>query len=404
MKINKAYKLRIYPTVKQGQRLLQIIGACRFVWNYYLERRKAEYLENKSTMNYYDCAKDLTELRRQPGTGWLADVLTHPLQQSLRDLDGAYNRFFKKVSQFPKFKSKHHSIQSFRVPANWRIRGNHIQVHRGLLLRFRGTLPVGEPKSLTIKLEGDKWYAVILTEQDIAPEPKTGPAIGIDLGLKDLAITSEGKRYANLRPRKLAQQKIKKASQSLARKQRGSNRRAKAKQELTRLHAKVRFQRMNHIHQISHCITSENQAVIVCEDLGVRDMMGNHRLAGSIADAAWRELLRQLEYKQVWRGGEFEKIDRYFPSSKTCSACGHLLGSLPLSVREWTCPKCKEVHDRDVNAARVILQQGARNVPCVENSESTTTGSMKREYQPANPVGLSKDNSVKELQEERELG
>jgi putative transposase len=360
MQVNKAYKLALYPNESQEQRLWQIVGACRFIWNHYLEERKTAYLERGENMNYAACAKDLTGFKKLPKIMWLNGVPVHPLQQSLRDLDVAFNKFFRKQARFPKFKSRKNAVHAFRIPVGWRLRGNKIQTERDVHILGRGTFPPEEAvlKALTIKNENGRWFAVILVEQEIEPALKTGEPIGIDLGLTDLIITSDGKRWPNLKPRRSIQRSIKRASQDLARKQKGSNRRAKAKQRLTRLYRKAANRRMNHLHQTSHRITSENQAVIVCEDLAVKNMMCNHSLAGSIADASWAELLRQIEYKQLWRGGQFVKIDRFFPSSKTCSECQFILGYLSLNDRRWTCPGCGTEHDRDVNAAKMILKQG----------------------------------------------
>lgn len=384
MEIKKAYRLRLYPTSSQEQRLIEIVGGCRFVWNYYLEKRKMEYLENKKSMNYHACAKDLTSLKKQTEYLWLKNIPSQALQQSLRNLEIAYVNFFKKRARYPRFKSKHNIQQSFRMPTVWKLKGNKIQIQKGVLIRARGTFPIGTLKSITIiRISTGKWFASIVTEQIIKPKKKTGKPIGIDLGIKYLAVTSEGKRYENIRPRKTSQAEIKKLSQSLSRKQKGSNRRAKAKLELSRLHEKISNQRMNHLHQTSHRITSENQAVIVCEDLSVKNMMQNHRLAGSIADVSWGEFIRQLEYKQEWTGGKLVKIDRFFPSSKTCSDCGFILESLNLWIREWTCPKCGSIHDRDINAAKNILQQepgndSARRVQRISGKLEKVTGSMKR--------------------------
>ncbi len=397
MLIHKAYKLAIYPNDAQEERFLQIIGACRFVWNHYLEHRKTTYLNSGRTIGYYECSKHLTQFKKAEGLEWLESMPVNPLHHSLRDLDVAYNRFFRKLARFPRFKSRKNTIQSFRLPANWRIRGTKIQTEQGCLIPARGTFPPSEAvlKSLTVKLENGKWYAVILTEQEIDPTVKSGPSIGIDLGLTDLAVTSTGVKYPNLKPRKSLQKQFKKVQQDLSRKKKGSNRRAKAKQVLTRLHRKVSNQRMNHLHQTSHRITSENQAVIVCETLAVKNLMGNHCVAGAIADTGWGELIRQLEYKQVWRGGKFHKIDRFFPSSKTCSECGFIVGKLPLNIREWTCSKCSVVHDRDVNAARVILKQyrpeeqvGVESKDGSHSDMVRVTCSVKRGVDTRKPLGI----------------
>lgn len=388
MQIFKAYKLRLYPNKEQEQKLFQTLGACRFVWNYYLNKRKEEYLQSKKTFSYYDCAKDLTKLKKQKDFEWLEKTQSAILQQSLRNLEAAYQKFFKKQGNFPKFKSRKAVKQSFRKPQSWKIEGNKIQIEQNLLVRARGTFPPQEAnlKSITISYENNgKWFCSIKSEESIKIKVKKGKPVGIDLGLNHLAITSNGKKYNNLKPRKLLQKTIKKLSQDLFRKQKGSNNRQRAKVALARLHLKIKNQRTNHLHQVSHRITSENQALIVCEDLSVKNMQANHSLAGSIADTGWGEFARQIEYKQKWRGGEFKKIDRFFPSSKTCSNCWFILHNLPLSIREWKCPQCGISHDRDINAAKVILQQGLSNSPARRaqrvarlSGRVRVTGSLKR--------------------------
>jgi putative transposase len=374
MLIQKAYKVRLYPTNQQEQRLLQTVGACRFVWNHFLEQRKKEYLENGKTISYYDTALALTNLKRQSEMEWLDAVQTHPLQQSLRDLDTAYRNFFCKQSRYPRFKAKSDARQSFRKPTRWRFDGNCIAVERGLSIRFRGTkLPENVTwKSITVSKDArGHWHASMLAEEEITPKVKTGKPVGIDLGLTHLAITSDGKKYDNEQPRKRETKTMKRVQQSLSRKQKGSKRRERAKIALAVLHQKISNRRMNHLHQTSHRLTSKNHALIVVEDLAVKNMMRNHCLAGSIADTGWGEFIRQLEYKQTWRGGALRKVDRFFPSSKTCSNCSHIVGSLPLSVRQWTCPQCSTEHDRDVNAAKMILKQGLRNSLRVEGRDGS---------------------------------
>jgi putative transposase len=349
--------------------------------------RRNEYIENKNTMSYHDTALALTSMKKQPGMEWLDVVQVHQLQQSLRDLDMAYGRFFRKKALYPRFKTKDDSHQSFRKPANWRIAGNKIALERGLFIRFRGTkLPEDAKwKSITISKDArGHWHASMKLEQEVTPKTKAGKPVGIDLGLTHLAITSDGKKYDNLQPKKCERKAVKRVQQSLSRKQKGSKRRESAKIALASLHQKLSNRRMNHLHQTSHRLTSKNHALIVVEDLAVKNMQRNHCLAGSIADTGWGEFIRQLEYKQTWRGGELVKIDRFFPSSKTCSNCSYIVGSLPLSIRQWTCPKCSAKHDRDVNAAKMILKQGLRNSLCVESTDGTAsnrgrvTGSTKR--------------------------
>jgi putative transposase len=378
MIIEKGYKIRLYPNKTQEERLLQICGSVRFVWNYYLDKRKQEYLKNRKTWNYYDCAKDLTRMKKQEEYMWLDNMPVHPLQQSLRDLETAYVKFFKTQAEFPKFKSKKDSKKSFRMPVGWKIRGNKIQLARDLTMKFRSTKIEGELKSITVSQDTDgEWYGSIISYQEINPVKKTGDPIGIDMGLTHLAVTSQGKEYENLKPRKKLHNRLKQIQQSLSRKKGGSLSRKKAKLLVGKLHKKISNQRMNHLHQTSHSITSENQAVIVCEDLAIKNVMKNHRIADSFGDSGLAEFMKQLEYKQTWRGGEFKKIDRFFPSSKLCSNCKYIVDKLPLSIREWECPNCDIKHDRDINAAKNILAIGLSNSLDVESKDGIVSNHVE---------------------------
>ena len=372
MRIHKAIKLKLYPNKEQEKHLIETINACRFVWNYYLAKRKEEYLNGNKSFNYYKCAKDLTILKKSDDFKWISNSQIHPLQQSLRNLDIAYTRFFKKKSKYPIFKSKNDPIKSFQKPRDWKIIGNKIQIEKWVAIRFRGTLPSSECKlgAITVVSQNGKWYASIKYTEDVTVKKKAGNPIGIDMGLTHLAITSEGDKYVNIRSFRKSEKKLAEAQRVLSRKTKGSSRRNKQKVVVATIHEKIKNRRINHLHQTSHRITSENQAVIVCEDLAVKNMLKNRKLSKAISDAGWGEFLRQLEYKQIWRGGEFVKVDRLFPSSKTCSNCNHIVEKLPLNIREWTCPKCEAIHDRDVNAAKMILKQGLRNSRYAEDSKT----------------------------------
>ena len=357
MEIRKAYKIRLYPTETQEQEMVKILGGCRYVWNYYLDKRKSHYLENKKTIPYAEMSRDLTKLRNN--TDWLKEINSETLQQRLRILDKSYNRFFRKIAKLPRFKSKYDTKQSFIV-RGYRFDGNKLQIFRGFSIKYRGTKPENPIKwcLATIVMEGEKWFACIPVVEEVKLPKRYSKPIGIDVGLTHLAITSNGNKFENLKPRAELQYMIAKTSRELARKVKGSNRRKKTKSRLAVIHLKIRNQRKDYLHKVSSSIASKNHATIAVEDLSVANMMKNHKLAGAFADTGIRTFLTMLKYKQSWKGGKFVKIDRFFPSSKTCSDCQYVVESLPLSVREWTCPKCKSVHDRDINAAKNILQQG----------------------------------------------
>ncbi len=377
MQITKGYKVRLYPNKAQEQEMLKIIGACRYVYNYYLEKRKNHYLENKKILSFAEMSRDLTQLRKN--TEWMRQIPIVSLQQSLRCLEAAYGKFFKKQSKFPKFKRKRESMQTFRKTIGWSVRGNKLGICQNIIVRFRGRFPETRDGMLTVSYDPTgKWYASTTAEVKVeTPKEYTAP-IGFDLGLKDLLISSNGDKYPILK-----EPSLRKMKQSLSRKKKGSNRYERARLALARRHEQIKNRRINHLHQISHKIVSENQALIVMEDLAVKNMVKNHKLARSISNASWSELVRQIQYKQEWNGGEFIKIDRYFPSSKTCSNCDFIIESLPLSIREWTCPKCGTVLDRDQNAAVNILKQGLRNsqassAQMVPEKSGRVTGTMKR--------------------------
>ncbi len=356
MMVNRAYKVKLYPNKEQSVKLQAIIDASRFVFNYYLNERKNFYLENKKTLKYTTMAKDLTQNRKEFLE--LYGIQAEPLQQSLRRLDTAYNSFFRKTSRFPKFKSRFDIKQSFQKHQDWRMRDNKIQIQGDLIVKFRGFInEKAELGTLVIMKENNKWYASITAKIEVITPNKFTKPIGIDVGLKDLAILSTGKKYKNIQPQKTLQVKLSKAQKELARKQKGSKRREQAKLVVNRIYEKIRNQRKNYLHKVSREIVNNNPSLIAVEDLNIKGMMANRKVARAFGDASVGELLRQLEYKQIWNGGEFIKIDRFFPSSKTCSNCKFILEKLTLAEREWECPKCHIMHDRDINASRVILAQ-----------------------------------------------
>lgn len=359
MRTRRGYKVKIYPNKETEQILLRHIGSTRFVYNYFLNLKKEKYLTEGKNITYKQMAKELTQLRKN--TDWMQEIQSQPLQQSLRQLDVAYNRFFRKQSRFPQFKSKYGKNTMHKVNG-WSVIGNTIKVMNGITIRFRGTFPLSRVGTLTIsRTSTGDWFASTYGFIE-KKQPKLKGAIGIDLGLKDLIITSGGEKFASIKILDKFKKKIRFASQSLARKTKGSKNRAKVKLVLARLHKKVGNMRLNHLHHVSKAIVDKNHAMIVVEDLAVKNMMQNRKLSRTIGDASWGELLRQITYKQIWNGGEVVKINRFFPSSKTCSTCNFILPILPLEVRNWECPRCKTEHDRDINAAKNILKQGVERL------------------------------------------
>lgn len=354
----KSYKFQLLPNEQQKKLLGQHFGCKRFVWNYFLNKRKEEYLNNKKTLNYYDCAKELTQLKETQEYDWLNKVNSQTLQHTLRDLDTAYNRFFRKESKFPNFKSKHHK-QSFRVP-------QHITVEDGKIYfpKFKEGIEVnvhrqfGEIKFITVsKTPTGKYFVSLTCEEKESKKLKPSKnKIGIDLGIKEFAVCSNGERFENPKHYHKVEKKLKFNQRQLSKKVKGGTSRNKQRIKVALLHERVTNSRLDFLHKLSKKLIDENQVICV-EDLNIKGMMNNHKLAKAIGTTGWGEFLRQLIYKAEWYGRTVIKIDRFFPSSKTCHGCGYINQELSLKDREWQCACGKHI-DRDLNASLNILKQG----------------------------------------------
>jgi len=355
----KSYKYKIIPNEDQKVLLNKHFGSIRFIYNHFLNERKREYETNKQTLNYYDNAKSLTELKKQEEYSWLNEVNSQSLQVSLKNLDDAYNGFFKKRTKFPKFKSKH-TKNSFKVPQGVKLEDGKLRIRKfkepiDVILHrtFSGTI-----KQCTIsKTPTNEYFVSILVETEHTKLTKTGKSIGIDLGLKDFVITSDGYKYKNNRYTKTYQTKLKKAQQHLSRKKKGSNSYQKQKLKVARIYKKITNSRLDNLHKVSTELIKKYDTIIL-EDLNVKGMVKNHKLAKHIADASWSNFITLLTYKAEWNDKQIVKIDRFFPSSKTCNCCGYINQNLKLSMREWTCPSCHTKLDRDLNASKNILNEG----------------------------------------------
>ena len=360
--IFKSFKFRIYPNKDQEILLAKHFGANRFVFNYYLNKRKESYLgEDKKSLNYYDNANDLTQLKKNEDYIWLKEINSQSLQSSIRNLDTAYNKFFRKQTKFPRFKSKY-DRQSFKIPQNVLIKDNKLNIPKfkeGIKINLHQEIE-GKIMFATIsKSTTDKYYVSITCEVNHKPFRKTGSKIGIDTGIKDLAILSDGKVYKNIKTLKNNLKKLKYEQRQLSKKVKGSSSRNKQRKTLTLVHEKITNVRKDYLHKISTEII-KNHDVICVEDLAVKNMMKNHKLAQAFSDVSLGSFYSMLEYKAKWNDKQYVKIDRYFPSSKMCSNCGWINQDLTLKDREWTCPSCNTTHDRDFNAAKNILKQGLK--------------------------------------------
>lgn len=363
MIVNKTYRFRLNTTKAQSVSLLQQAGMSRFVFNWALAARKQHYEETGKGLSNNDLGKALTQLKREADTEWLAGADSQSLQQSLRDLDRAYQNFFARRARFPRFKSRHKSAPSFRVPQRVRVQGGKVYCPKVGWIRLRQSQGVdGKTKSATFKQDAQgHWHVTLVSEFEIPdvalPEPQQG--IGIDVGLESFIATSDGEKVAPLKAYRRSQKTLAREQRKLSRKQKGSNNRAKQRRKVAKVHAKVRNQRKDFLHKLSTRIVNENDLIAV-EDLNVKGL-ARTKLAKSIHDAGWSEFTRMLEYKSLWNRKHFVRTNRFAPTSKVCSECGEIQGSMPLSVREWMC-SCGAVHDRDVNAAKNILSLGFKAV------------------------------------------
>lgn len=387
--MKRAYKYRLNPTPEQIVFFNKSFGCCRFVYNYMLGKRIEAYQRDKTKIGWVELAKMLTELKKEDGKEWLSEVSNECLQQSIRNMDSAFVKFFREKAGFPNFKAKHYSRQSYKAinSVSVDLDNNKVKLPKiGWVKFFPNRKFDGKVCSATVsKTPTGKYFISVLVDDGkeipVKPVVRYDTSIGIDVGIKDFAVCSNGDVYANPKYLEKSETRLKVLQRRFSKTKKGSNRRERTRKILARQYEKVSNQRNNFLHQVTSKIVRENQTIII-EDLNVKGMLKNHRLAKSISSVSWSEFFRQLEYKCEWYGRNLIRIGRFEASSKTC-ICGYVNSELKLSDREWVCPKCGRHNDRDILASVNIKRFGLIS-PLVEGVEdvewSAVAGAVKRQY------------------------
>jgi putative transposase len=363
------------------------MGSTRFVYNRALAARTEAWYERQERVGYSKTSAMLTEWKKDESLSFLNEVSCVPLQQGLRHLQSAFTNFFAGRAKYPNFKKKRNGGNAEFTKSAFRFKDGQVflaKCSEPLPIRWSRALPpCVEPSTVTVKLTpSGKWFVSLLVDVEIEPLPTVLTKIGIDLGISSLLTLSTGEKITNPKAFRAKHKTLKKAQKALARKQKGSSNRYKARLKVARAHEAIANARKDFLHKLTTRLVRENQTIAV-EDLAVKNMVKNGSLALSISDASWGELVRQLEYKSEWYGRELVKIGRWFPSSKRCSQCGHTVKKLPLNIRSWDCPSCGAHHDRDVNAAINVLAAGLAVSVCgatvrPEQSYSVKAGATKQ--------------------------
>jgi putative transposase len=366
----RAYKYRFYPTPEQENILRRTMGCVRLVYNKALAERTIGWYQRQERVGYNQTSSMLTKWKKEDDLVFLNEVSSVPLQQTLRHLSKAFENFWAKRGKYPNFKKKRNGGNAEFTRAAFKYRDGDLWLAKckePLNIVWSRLLPDGtSPSTVTVKLEpSGRWFiSLLIDDPTVQPLPATDQKVGIDVGIACLLTTSDGDKITNPKHFNRLYQKLKVAQKELSRKTKGSNNRHKARLAVAKIHAKIQDARTDFLHKLTTDLVRVN-GVIAIEDLAIRNMVRNHKLARSISDAAWGEMFRQLEYKCEWYGRTLVKIDRFFPSSKRCNHCGFVMDKLPLDTRSWDCPSCETTGiDRDINAGKNILAAGLAVIVC----------------------------------------